>query len=195
MANRLPPHLKTGCTTPDLAALETQQPNLITGRGIPKQKAEPVVATVAPTVARKLSKPAGSDLETAFLAAWHLVPGRPEPERNYRFHGTRKWRFDFAWLDAGVAVEIEGGTQGRRVKCQCCGAVVRARKGDGSAGRELRIGGGHNRGEVYRDNCAKYNAATLDDWTLLRYTTEDLAEKPVQVCEEIEQAINARGRS
>lgn len=33
----------------------------------------------------------------------------PNPEREYRFHATRKWRFDFAWPDSKVAVEIDGG--------------------------------------------------------------------------------------
>lgn len=33
----------------------------------------------------------------------------PNPEREYRFHDTRKWRFDFAWPESKVAVEIDGG--------------------------------------------------------------------------------------
>jgi len=35
--------------------------------------------------------------------------GIPNPEREYRFHATRKWRFDFAWPDSKVAIEIDGG--------------------------------------------------------------------------------------
>lgn len=40
-----------------------------------------------------------------------LPPAKPE----YRFHKTRKWRFDYAWPDRLVALEIQGGiwTQGR----------------------------------------------------------------------------------
>ncbi len=30
-------------------------------------------------------------------------------EREYVFHPTRKWRFDFAWPEKKIAVEIEGG--------------------------------------------------------------------------------------
>ena len=33
----------------------------------------------------------------------------PEPEREFRFHPVRKWRFDFAWPAQMLAVEIEGG--------------------------------------------------------------------------------------
>lgn len=35
--------------------------------------------------------------------------GLPEPEREFRFHPTRKWRFDFCWPEAKIAVEVEGG--------------------------------------------------------------------------------------
>ena len=30
-------------------------------------------------------------------------------DREYQFHPTRKWRFDFAHLDRKIAVECEGG--------------------------------------------------------------------------------------
>ena len=36
------------------------------------------------------------------------MPTLPEPVREYRFHDTRRWRFDFAWPDIKLAVEIDG---------------------------------------------------------------------------------------
>ncbi len=30
------------------------------------------------------------------------------PEREYRFHPDRRWRFDFAWVDIKLAVEVDG---------------------------------------------------------------------------------------
>ena len=33
----------------------------------------------------------------------------PIPESEYRFHPTRRWKFDFAWPREKIAVEIEGG--------------------------------------------------------------------------------------
>jgi len=33
-----------------------------------------------------------------------------EFEREYRFHPVRKWRFDFAFIDKKIAVEVEGIT-------------------------------------------------------------------------------------
>lgn len=47
--------------------------------------------------------------EAAFLEAWERGPlGRVKLEREHRFHPTRKWRFDFAYPVARVAIEIEG---------------------------------------------------------------------------------------
>lgn len=34
------------------------------------------------------------------------------PEREYLFHPTRRWRFDFAFPDRAVAVEVQGGIYG-----------------------------------------------------------------------------------
>ncbi len=33
----------------------------------------------------------------------------PVPTAEYRFHPTRRWRFDWAWPDQKVALEIDGG--------------------------------------------------------------------------------------
>jgi hypothetical protein len=83
-----------------------------------------------------------SDLEEAF--AFQLkVSGLPAGEREHRFHPPRRWRFDFAWPDVWVAVELEGG---------------------------IWVGGGHVRGGKYTQNCEKYNMAALDGWCLLRFT-------------------------
>lgn len=35
--------------------------------------------------------------------------GFPIPKPQYKFHPTRKWRFDFAYPDAKVAIEVQGG--------------------------------------------------------------------------------------
>jgi len=64
----------------------------------------------------------------------------PAPE--HRFHPTRKWRFDYAWPDKMVALELEGGLWAR---------------------------GRHTRGGGYIADMAKYNAATEAGWRVLRY--------------------------
>lgn len=65
------------------------------------------------------------------------------PEKEYRFHETRRWRFDFAYPEYQLAVEVEGGTW---------------------------AGGRHTRGSGYEKDCEKYNEAALRGWSVLRFT-------------------------
>ncbi len=71
--------------------------------------------------------------------------GLPEPIAEYQFHAPRRWRFDYSWPDKKIAAEIEGGTW---------------------------IGGRHVSGAGYRRDCEKYNAAALDEWKVLRFTSD-----------------------
>ena len=61
----------------------------------------------------------------------------------YVFAPPRRWRFDFAWPDRLIAVEIEGGSW---------------------------IKGRHNYGPGFEADCRKYNTAELMGWTVLRFT-------------------------
>ena len=79
--------------------------------------------------------------EEAF--ALHCKAEKLSPVREHIFHHKRKWRFDFAFPDKMLAVEIEGGVNGRH----------------------QRIGG-------FIGDCVKYNAAALLGWRVLRYTTD-----------------------
>ena len=81
-----------------------------------------------------------SDLEEVFLH-WLRYEGIPEPEREYKFHDTRKWRFDFAWPDVKVAVEVEGLTHG---------------------------GGRHQRLAGFIADCEKMEAALIYGWVVYR---------------------------
>jgi hypothetical protein len=93
-----------------------------------------------------------SDIEDTF--AYQIkVAGLPEPVREYKFHPTRKWKFDFAWICAcikesddptHVAVEIEGGTWMR---------------------------GRHTRPAGFANDCEKYNEATRLGWQVYRFTS------------------------
>lgn len=71
------------------------------------------------------------------------LAGLPEPVREFLFHKQRKWRFDLAWPELLIAVEIEGG---------------------------IWTGGRHVRGEGYEADCEKYNEAQLAGWMVLRFT-------------------------
>ena len=108
-----------------------------------------------------------SSLESKFLSLWKSLAGNsPQPETEYRFHPTRRWRFDFAFPESKVAVEMEGG---------------------------VWTGGGHNRGTIYNTNCDKYNEAALLGWIVLRYTTNHLRQSPVQIIEQVKRAIESQG--
>ena len=87
---------------------------------------------------------------TEMLPMWLYEHGIPKPLAEYQFHGKRKWRFDFAWPWAKVALEIEGGVFGYRTAT-----------GKRQAGAHRSVQG------VLRD-IEKYNAATLDGWRVLR---------------------------
>jgi very-short-patch-repair endonuclease len=86
----------------------------------------------------------GSDGERAFETQLRQV-GITGAVRELQFDAARGWRFDFAWLDELVAVEIEGGTW--------------------AAGR-------HNRGAGFQADCIKYAEAAIRGWLVLRVTTE-----------------------
>ena len=82
-----------------------------------------------------------SILEREFLLRIKAA-GLPMPEREWKFHPTRKWRFDFSWPHKKIAAECEGG---------------------------IYSGGRHTRGSGFIADCQKYNAAALLGWTVLRY--------------------------
>ncbi len=68
----------------------------------------------------------------------------PEPTPEYRFDKVRRWRFDYAWIEQKVALEVEGG---------------------------VWTGGRHTRGAGFEKDCEKLNQAQILGWTVLRYST------------------------
>lgn len=81
------------------------------------------------------------------VAACCRTIGIPEPVCEFQFHPKRKWKFDFAWPELKIALEIEGGVW-------------------------KRGGGRHNRGKGFLRDLEKYNEATQHGWRLLRTTPE-----------------------
>lgn len=68
-----------------------------------------------------------------------------EPEREFVFCEGRKWRFDFAFPESMVAIEIEGGTMFGKSR--------------------------HTAGIGYEADCVKYNTAVGLGWRVYRFTT------------------------
>ncbi len=73
----------------------------------------------------------------------------PMPVKEYRFHPTRKFRFDWACPHRLLACEQEGGSL---------------------------ILGRHTRGQGFEDDCIKYDEAMLLGWTVLRVTPKMLSD-------------------
>lgn len=69
----------------------------------------------------------------------------PEPVTEFAFHRTRRWRFDFAWPDLRIAVEIDGG---------------------------IHTNGRHVRPRGFSNDCHKMNCAALMGWLVIRLTGE-----------------------
>jgi ATP/maltotriose-dependent transcriptional regulator MalT len=130
-----------------------------------------------------------SDLEYAFDTQFkRLGSDLPEPKSNVEIIPDRKFQFDRVWEDERLAVEIEGGSLGRRVSCQNCGEIVRAKRADGAPGREIRIGGAHQTTRFTKD-IEKYNLAAQHGWTLLRFTRKDVLDDPFSMVEAIRKVI------
>ena len=72
---------------------------------------------------------------------------RVECVKEYKFHPTRKWRFDFAIPEHKIALEVEGG---------------------------VWTGGRHTSSTGFLKDMEKYNTATLMGWKVLRTTPDDL---------------------
>jgi len=91
----------------------------------------------------------GASLSTQIVRKFCGDLGLVSPQEEFRFHPHRKWRFDFAWPEQRIALEVEGGiwTQGR-----------------------------HTRGAGFLADMEKYNAAVLLGWRVLRTTPDKLAD-------------------
>lgn len=156
-----------------------------------------------------------SSLEQRFLAVWQfLAEDWPAPVRQHRVVSeedtngrtryvteagrVRMWQFDFAWLDHRIAVEMEGGVHSHPVRCNHCGQQVMTKAKPGLTKKGLPFKsqkvmatyGAHTRGPGFIDNCRKYNTAALLGWIVLRYTIDDLVERPVQMVEEIQSLLS-----
>lgn len=73
-----------------------------------------------------------------------------EPVREFRFHPVRKWRFDFAWPDKMIAVEVEGGSWS---------------------------GGSHVNPIGFAKDCEKYNQATKMGWRVYRIVGKQIDQE------------------
>ena len=110
-----------------------------------------------------------AESELAFLAYWRiLAPDQPLPlcaelGGELLFHATRGWRFDFAWPDQRVAVEMDGG--------------------------RWRPGGGRHSSDSDRE---KMNAAAALGWRVLHFSPRQLLQNPADCIAVVVRALEWR---
>lgn len=117
------------------------------------------------------------DLSTTFRMV--QSEGFTLPVAEYRFHPTRRWRFDYAWPDRLVALEREGG-KFTVVRCEC------GRK------RTVFVSRHHDRDGLERD-AIKYATAAIMGWIVVRVTPRMIESG--QAAELVLEALKSRGNS
>lgn len=101
-----------------------------------------------------LLKEINNDATDPFIIGLKIL-GYPIPVKEHKFHPTRKWRFDYAWINSRVALEVEGG-------------VWMSKHGGKSR---------HFTGTGAIADMQKYNNAAMLGWRILRVTPEQLNTK------------------
>lgn len=87
------------------------------------------------------------------LAAEIRQEGLPAPVKEVRFHPIRKWRFDLAFPNEKIAVEVHGAVHAQ---------------------------GRHTRGPGFEADREKMNEAQILGWTVLEYSTGQVRDgKPI----------------
>jgi len=85
-------------------------------------------------------------------------------EREFKFHKTRRWRFDFAWPDLKIAVEIDGG-------------------------QFKKFGGRHSRDS----DREKINEAVFLGWSVLRFSGEMINRDTLKCIDLLSNLIKKKG--
>lgn len=100
-------------------------------------------------------------VDGAAALGWQMRAAGLAPVSEFRFHPTRMWRSDYAFPDAKLLIEFEGG---------------------------IWTGGAHVRGKHFESDCEKYNAAALLGYRVLRFSIDMV--KSGRALQAIEQALN-----
>ena len=82
-------------------------------------------------------------MTTEKILEFYARAGLPKPVTEYKFHPTRDWRFDFAWPEAKLYLEVNGG---------------------------IHSGGRHTQPAGFLGDMEKFNHATMLGWRPLQFT-------------------------
>lgn len=86
-------------------------------------------------------------MTTAKALEFFSRSGLPKPVTEFEFHPSRAWRFDFAWPEYKIALEVEGG---------------------------VHTGGRHTNPQGFLGDMEKYNNAAVLGWRIIRVTPRSL---------------------
>jgi very-short-patch-repair endonuclease len=106
-----------------------------------------------------------SQLEDKFSNLWRMLGDGTIAVPEYRFHFTRRWRADFAFVDEKVLVELEGGIFSK---------------------------GRHTRGMGFHKDCDKYNEAVRHGFVVLRFTILHVDNDPAGMVNTITDVLKRR---
>jgi hypothetical protein len=111
--------------------------------------------------------PVTSHEPNPILTAFFKENGIPIPVAEFVFHPDRKWRFDFAWSNEKVALEVQGGIfeQGR-----------------------------HTRGAALLKEWQKLNAAAILGWRILYCQPKDILKHEIATMILAALALEASGQ-
>lgn len=96
------------------------------------------------------------------LSYWSKENGL-KMEKEYRFDGVRRYRFDYAWPEIMTALEFEGGVFMKR--------------------------SGHNTAAGLTRDSDKYNLATVQGWRVIRFTALNYS-KAIRILNELIKTTN-----
>lgn len=117
----------------------------------------------------RASRPAGVGVPFDRQCQAHgLIP--PVAEHLFALEAAgRRWRFDWAWIDQRIALEVEGG-YAMQARCKC-GQAAHCR----ACGRPVMGGGRHTRAAGFLEDMDKYNTAAILGWRVYRQPTKAIA--------------------
>lgn len=107
-----------------------------------------------------------SRAEEAVALALMKVAKLPQFVREYRGIPGRMFRFDFAFPEDRIAVEIHGGNW---------------------------TGGRHTRGKGFETDLEKKRLAILHGWRVLEFTASEAAKRPFVVADHVRALIEGEG--
>lgn len=96
-------------------------------------------------------------LQQQTFPAWLVEHRLPRPTLEHEFHPTRNWRFDYAWPEHMLALEIEGGVFGGT---------------DPATGRRYK--GAHSSVTGILRDMEKYSEGAVLGWRILRVLPDKL---------------------